>query len=70
MIEVFKTNITEQSIASDVIADLKLLFNDATISFDLEDIDRVLRVQHPTLIPQKVIDNLNKKGYLCVVLNS
>ena len=70
MIEIFKTNITEQSIASTIMIDLNSLFNEACISFDLEDIDRVLRIQHPELIPQKVIDHLNFKGFLCEVLDS
>jgi len=70
MIEIFKTNITEQSIACTIRSDLNLLFNDASISFDLEDVDRVLRIQHPELVPQKVIDFVNNKGFLCEVLSA
>ncbi len=68
MIEIFKTNITEQSIACLIIADLKLLFSEAKISFDLEDIDRILRIQHPELIPEKVIEHFNEKGFWCEIL--
>lgn len=70
MIEIFRTNITEQSKASLIIAELKLLFNNACISFDLEDIDRVLRIQHPELVPQKVIDHICNKGFFCEVLDA
>lgn len=70
MTEVYKTNVTTITQSKKVINILKSNFSTATINFDLEDHDRILRV---TGINQpdtkKVIDNLIHLGFQCEILN-
>ncbi|WP_308992468.1 hypothetical protein QLS71_000255 [Mariniflexile litorale] len=47
MIEVFKTNITKQKQAKQVIGKLKKAFPDYKINFDPEDCDNIVRVENP-----------------------
>jgi hypothetical protein len=48
MVEVFKTNITEQKKAKQIIEKLQQKFSDYKINFDLEDCDNILRVENTT----------------------
>ena len=48
MVEVFKTNITEQKKAKQIIEKLQQKFSDYKINFDLEDCDNILRVENIT----------------------
>ena len=47
MVEVFKTNITKQKQAKNIIKKLHQKFPDFKINFDLEDCDNILRVENP-----------------------
>lgn len=44
LIEVFKTNVNDTLVAFEILCELKVLFPDFNINFDLEDCDRILRV--------------------------
>lgn len=68
MVEVFKTNVTNKSAAKDITADLYRLFPKGRINFDLEDCDKILRVETEELIPEEVTGILQCRGYLCEVL--
>lgn len=65
MIEVFKTNINDLSIASHMLKELLKHFPDSTINFDLEDCDRILRIENDKVIPFKVIQFLQSNGFEC-----
>ena len=67
MVEVFKTNVQEDSTAS-LVEQLLEHFPQSKINFDLEDCDKILRVEGSNVIPGKVIDILMMQGYLCSVL--
>ncbi|MBL7817877.1 MAG: hypothetical protein JNL70_22905 [Saprospiraceae bacterium] len=45
MVEVFKTNVQTQEQADGIIEHLLVLFPNSKIGFDLEDCDKVLRVE-------------------------
>lgn len=47
MVEVFKTNITEQKQSKQVLEKLNQLFPKYKINFDLEDCDNILRIENP-----------------------
>jgi uncharacterized Fe-S center protein len=47
MVEVFKTNITEQKQSRHVLEKLNQLFPQYKINFDLEDCDNILRIENP-----------------------
>lgn len=46
MVEVFKTNITKQKKAEQIIEKLQQKFSGYKINFDLEDCDNILRVEN------------------------
>jgi len=68
MVEVFKTNIQDKTIAAKVTADLHELFPGGNINFDLDDCDKILRVENGIVVPEEVVKILNHKGFLCEVL--
>lgn len=69
MIEVFKTNVQEFSEAQKLVALLRRHFPDTKINFDLDDCDKVLRVEGNDLRIEKVMTIVTGKGFLCKVLD-
>jgi len=69
MVEIFKTNITDV-IESEHIKSLLLdVFSFSNIHFDLEDCDKILRIDHPKINNDEVIELLKKHDYNCQVIN-
>jgi hypothetical protein len=68
MVEVFKTNINESSIAAELTAILNTKFPKGRINFDLDDCDRILRIESEKIVPTEVISFLSCRGYYCEVL--
>lgn len=68
MVEVYRTNITENSSAEEVTTHLMQLYPDSKINFDLEDCDHVLRVECSDNIFDKISAKVNSLGYFCEVL--
>jgi hypothetical protein len=68
MVEVFKTNIHDKSIASKVLQDLYRHFPGYKINFDLEDCDKILRIESEAVNPDEISKHLNHSGYFCEVL--
>ncbi|MCI0449247.1 MAG: hypothetical protein L0Y79_05585 [Chlorobi bacterium] len=68
MVEVFKTNIQDKSTASKVLEDLYRHFPGYKINFDLEDCDKILRIENEKVVPGEVLKILNHNGYFCEVL--
>ena len=68
MVEVFKTNIRDKMTAHIVTAHLYEHFPGGKINFDLEDCDKILRVESDKVHPNEVTKILTHKGYLCEVL--
>ena len=69
MVEVFKTNVEEFSEAQKLVALLRRHFPDSKINFDLDDCDKVLRVEGSNLRIEKVMTLVMEKGFLCAVLD-
>lgn len=68
MIEVFKTNVQEESQCKIIIAILLEHFPNSKINFDLEDCDKILRIHGNSISNKKIIDLLESHGYLCETL--
>jgi hypothetical protein len=68
MVEVFKTNITDKTIADEVIHELQMVFPKGLINFDLDDCDNILRIENENVIPDFVSEVLMRKGFICEVL--
>lgn len=68
MIEVFKTNVSEQQQADKLIGLLLNLLPNSNINFDLEDCDKVLRINHEMIEPDQIIGLLISNGFDCRVM--
>ncbi|MFD1604716.1 hypothetical protein ACFSJW_14995 [Flavobacterium artemisiae] len=69
MIEVFKTNVQEESQCKIIIAKLLEHFPNSSINFDLEDCDKILRIHSVSISNKKIIELLTALGYSCEVLD-
>lgn len=68
MIEVFKTNV-QKIYQAEILVELLLQnFPTNKINFDLEDCDKILRVEGENISTDIIIQILNKKKYKCEVL--
>ena len=70
MVEVFKTNVTARRQARLLLAQIHATFAQYRANFDLEDCDRVLRVEsrHGLISPACLIELLQKAGFQAEVL--
>jgi len=68
MVEVFKTNIQQQTQAEILLAVLGQHFPHSRINFDLEDCDKILRVEGKIVSTSQIIEIVNSNGYYCEVL--
>ncbi|MFN8357591.1 MAG: hypothetical protein U0Y10_24245 [Spirosomataceae bacterium] len=68
MVEVFKTNVSNQERAQWLVAAWMERFPNHRISFDLEDCDRILRIQGDEVCTESVIDWLSSQGHDCLLL--
>jgi hypothetical protein len=68
MVEVFKTNVQHNSHAASLLSILSEQFPLFKINFDLEDCDRILRVEGENVSPVQIIELLNSSGHKCEVL--
>jgi len=65
IIEVFKTNIQTEKEAADLIAMIHISFMEVKANFDLDDCDRILRVEAFREIIVQVPILFMKMGYQC-----
>ena len=69
MVEVFKTNVQEKSHSDKMVQQLLHHFPDSRISFDLEDCDKILRVEGNQVCSVTIIKMLRESGFDCLVLD-
>lgn len=68
MIEIFKTNIQEQSQADKVFHSLMVLLPDSKINFDLDDSDKILRIENEIIDSGEIRSVVQDLGFLCKVI--
>lgn len=68
MVEVFKTNVTDQKQAAMLLEILNLYFPDHKVNFDLDDCDKVLRVEGSCEIADHIRMIARDHGVVCDVL--
>ena len=68
MVEIFKTNVQNEFDSNYIIAIIKRQYPNYKINFDLEDCDRILRIEGGRFNPKQIIEHLNLQGYICVPL--
>lgn len=65
VVEIFKTNVQKESDKNYIIAVINTQFPDYKINFDLEDCDKILRVEGIDLECNNIIDYVHCLGYTC-----
>ncbi|MCV9933501.1 hypothetical protein OIU80_14535 [Flavobacterium sp. LS1R47] len=68
MIEVFKTNVQNETDTTIIIKRIQEYFHDHQINFDLEDCDKILRIEANKIESDKIIELLNIQNFECVKL--
>ena len=68
MVEVFKTDVHKAGQARDLVSLLRHHFPGSKINFDLEDCDKILRVEGFNFKVEKIIVLVRQKGFDCEVL--
>jgi len=65
MIGIFKTDVQQPGTANLLISKLMLLFPGARVSFDLDDCDRVLRVEGQNICCETIVRLVKSSGCSC-----
>lgn len=68
MVAVFKTNVSTKTKASWLQEKLKRIYPEAIISFDLDDCDKILRVENKAIDAQKIVRLLQSHNCFCAEL--
>jgi len=69
IVEVFRTNITSENIAIDIVKEIHSMFPEISVNFDLDDCDKILRLVTPSYdYVLKVASVVQSNGYYCEVL--
>jgi hypothetical protein len=68
MIEIFKTNVDGIKNAEKILLMLQGRLPDCSITFDLEDCDRILRVEGSSLKSEMIEEMVVKAGFECSIL--
>jgi hypothetical protein len=69
MVEVFKTNVEQREMADQLLSALLCDHPFSKINFDLEDCDKILRVESDKICVESIIELVNRKGFDCEILN-
>ncbi len=69
MVEVFKTNVQRKGEAKKLLLKLVQLYPEHKINFDVNDCDKILRVQGKNISAEEIIQLLHKENYQCNVLD-
>ncbi len=68
MVEVFKTNVEQLEHSEMLIEQIINHIPNGQINFDLEDCDKILRIEAESVSNQLIIEILNQNGYYAEVL--
>ena len=69
MIEIFKTNVQLQRDALLIVTNLEKKLSNTKINFDMEDCDKILRIEGTSKSKNKfIISYLHQLGYNCEIL--
>lgn len=68
MIEIFKTNVELEEQGECIMAVLVQLFSSLKINFDLDDCDKILRVEGYEFSVDRIRETIHALGYTCELL--
>ncbi|MEO9022160.1 MAG: hypothetical protein ABI237_13785 [Ginsengibacter sp.] len=69
MVEVFKTDVYEVERSIIIVQKLLQSFPENKINFDLQDCDKILRVEGENILSGRIMELLNEEGYECKILD-
>ena len=69
MVEVFKTDVYEEERSLAIVQTLLQYFPDNKINFDLEDCDKILRIEGENILSERITELMNEAGHRCEVLD-
>ncbi|HKZ37375.1 MAG TPA: hypothetical protein VJ184_06985 [Chryseolinea sp.] len=69
VVEIFATNVQEISQATHLVTMLRNLFPDYLINFDLDDCDKILRVESDKVDAKEIVKFMNSKDIQCKRIN-
>ena len=69
MVEVFKTNVRHKRQAKTLLNVLSKQFPLFRINFDLEDCDKILRIEGKNIPQEKIAKLVTDNGYQCHILD-
>lgn len=69
MVEVFKTNVRQKRHARRLLNVLASHFPSFRVNFDLEDCDKILRIEGTNIQQEKIAKLVIENGYECDVLD-
>jgi hypothetical protein len=64
-VEVFRTDVLHESEAKTIIDFLAVILPDCKINFDLQDCDKILRIEGQNISVPLITQWITTKGYLC-----
>jgi hypothetical protein len=68
MVEVFRTNVRQKRQAKVLLNVLSRQFPLFRINFDLDDCDKILRVEGENISQEKITELIAENGYQCEIL--
>jgi len=68
MVEIFRTDVSKKTKERSILSTLQSEFPHLKINFDLDDCDRILRVEGKTISVDKIISLMEQQEYLCELL--
>ena len=68
MVEIFKTNVQDAAVANYIVEQLLERFPMYTINFDLEDCDKILRIEGEKINPALICSLVEQRNVECWVL--
>lgn len=68
MVEVFRTNVMKTAEANRLVDLLLQHFPGSRINFDLDDCDKVLRIEAADPTPEKIITLITQHGFHCLAM--
>ena len=68
MVEVFKTDVYEEERSVSIVQKLHEYFPGNKINFDLQDCDKILRIEEENIFSERIMELLNEEGHECEIL--
>jgi len=65
ILEIFKTNVSSPKQADRLLKSLQLTISDCIMNFDLEDVDKILRIEANRDVSDQVTRLVTANGFIC-----